>query len=60
MMDLKIDDSVITETGEVGNVVHIDRLTVYVKFPTTEEIPDIRGFLKSTLTLVVSPTEECR
>lgn len=49
-MVLKPGDCVRTETGEVGRVVHISRLTVYVAFPVSGEADRIDAFLESQLT----------
>jgi hypothetical protein len=58
-MELKPGDCVRTETGEEGKVVHIDRLTVFVKFATPDEPHDIRAFLKSTLMRIEPPNADC-
>jgi hypothetical protein len=50
-MELKQGDCVRTETGEVGKIVFIDRLTAFVSFTTPGKQHDIRAFLLSTLTL---------
>jgi hypothetical protein len=58
-VELKPGDCVRTEAGEIGKIVFIDRLTVFVSFPVTGTIADIRAFLKSTLTLANVPSEDC-
>jgi preprotein translocase subunit YajC len=58
-MELKPGDCVRTESGEEGKVVHIDRLTVFVRFVTPDQPHDIRAFLKSTLTRIEPPGAEC-
>jgi hypothetical protein len=54
-MELKRDDWVETESGEVGKVVHISRLTVYVAFPIPEREDLVQAYLESRLTKVNRP-----
>jgi hypothetical protein len=49
-MELKRDDWVKTESGEIGKVVHISRLTVFVAFPVTGKVDRIEAYLESQLT----------
>ena len=56
---MKPGDCVRTESGEVGKVIHIDRLTVFVAFDVPPTAHDIKAFLESQLTLIDPPNEEC-
>jgi hypothetical protein len=49
-MDLKAGDWVKTQSGEVGKVVHISRLTVFVAIPDPPKPDRIEAFLESQLT----------
>ena len=51
-MELKRGDCVRTESGDVGLVVHISRLTVFVAFPMPEKEDLVQGYLASQLTKV--------
>jgi hypothetical protein len=51
-MELKLGDNVRTESGEVGKIIHIDCLTVFVAFAIPPKAHDIKAFLASELTLV--------
>ncbi len=54
-MELKRDDWVKTMSGEVGKVVHISRLTVFVAFPMPEKADLVQAYLESELKKVESP-----
>jgi hypothetical protein len=51
-MDLKRDDWVKTGTDEVGKVVHISKLTVFVALSDFPQPDRIEAFLESQLTKV--------
>jgi hypothetical protein len=57
-MELIAGDYVKTESGEIGKVVHIDRLTVFVSFAQQPhpQPHEIRAFLKSALTKIDPPS----
>jgi preprotein translocase subunit YajC len=55
IMGLQQGDRVRTESGEVGTVIHIDGLTVFVAFAMPPQAHDIKAFLKSQLTLIDPP-----
>jgi preprotein translocase subunit YajC len=57
-MELNVGDYVKTESGEIGKVIHIDRLTVFVSLAqhTHPEPHEIRAFLKSALIKVDPPS----
>ena len=56
-MNLQPGDWVRTESGEVGTVVHIARLSVFVRLHV-EQIPEnVRAFLESELTRIDAPQE---
>jgi hypothetical protein len=56
VMALKPGDTVRTEAGEVGKVVHIDRLTVFVTFNVPPGKPErLEAFLESQLTQLSPP-----
>lgn len=55
-MALMPGDSVRTESGEVGKVVHIDRLTVFVTFLVPGKSDRMEAFLESQLTTVDPPS----
>jgi hypothetical protein len=48
-MDLQPGDWVKTERGEVGKVVHISRLTVFVALPDPPKPDRIEAFLEGQL-----------
>ena len=54
-MELKRDDWVKTESGEVGKVVHISRLTVFVAIMVPCKEDRIEAFLESQLTKIERP-----
>lgn len=51
-MELQHDDWVKTELGEIGKVVHISRLTVFVTLTDHPNSDRIEAFLESQLTKV--------
>jgi hypothetical protein len=55
-MELKRDDWVTTESGEVGKVVHISRLTIFVAHLVPCKEDRIDAYLESQLTKIVRPT----
>jgi preprotein translocase subunit YajC len=56
VMALKPGDTVRTEAGEVGKVIHIDRLTVFVTFNAPPgETERMEAFLESQLTKLAAP-----
>ena len=61
-VNLQAGDCVKTETGEVGKVVHISRLTVFVAFPMKGKDDRIQAFLESGLTKIEpsTPDGECQ
>jgi hypothetical protein len=54
-VELQRGDYLRTEKGDVGKVVHISRLTVFVAFPVKGADNRIDAFLESQLTRVNSP-----
>jgi hypothetical protein len=56
-MELNVGDYVKTEQGEIGKVMHIDRLTVFVSFAQQShpQPHEIRAYLKSALTKTDPP-----
>jgi hypothetical protein len=54
-MALKPGDIIRTEAGEVGKVVHIDRLTVFVTFTGPSALDRMEAFLESQLTKLDEP-----
>jgi hypothetical protein len=57
-MELKRDDWVKTESGEVGKVVHISRLTVFVVHIVPCKEDRIEAYLESQLTKVDRPVRQ--
>jgi hypothetical protein len=57
MMELKVGDNVRTDSGEIGKVFHIDRLTVFVAFPVPAQADRISAFLESHLMKLGPPDE---
>ena len=51
-MELKRDDWVKTEKGEVGKVVHISRLTVFVAITVSCKEDRMEAYLESQLTKI--------
>ena len=51
-MKLQLGDWVKTEKDEVGKVVHISRLTVFVALPNHPKPDRVEAFLESQLTKV--------
>ncbi len=54
-MELKRDDWVKTESGEVGKVVHVSRLTVFVAHLVACKEDRIKAYLESQLTKLERP-----
>jgi hypothetical protein len=54
-MELQAGDWVKTEKDEVGKVVHISRLTVFVALPNHPKPDRIEAFLESQITKVAGP-----
>ncbi len=54
-MDLNRDDWVKNEKGELGRVVHISRLTVFIVLSDYPKPDRVEGFLESQLTKVERP-----
>jgi preprotein translocase subunit YajC len=57
-MSLQKGDWVRTESGEIGRIVDIYRLTAFVDLKGQMNNDDIQGFLLSTLTKIDPPIEE--
>jgi hypothetical protein len=56
MMGLKPGDIVKTESGDVGKVVHISRLTIFVALTVPGNEDRVEAFLESQLTKI-DPTK---
>ena len=56
-MDLQRDEWVRTESGEVGKIVHISRMTVFVAIQVRGKEDRIEAFLESQLTKIERPAE---
>ena len=56
-MQFENGDCVRTESGEVGRVVHIARLTVFVQLDAEPENASLKAFLMSRLTKIDPPCE---
>ena len=56
-MELKQNDWVKTPSGDIGKVVHISRLTVFVAFPVPDKADLVQAYLESQLTKVNRPSE---
>jgi hypothetical protein len=54
-MALQVGDWVRTESGAVGQVVHISRLTVFVSFPEQNKDDTILAYLESQLSKTDPP-----
>ena len=54
-MDLRPNDYVKTQSGDVGKLVHISRLTVFVAFPIPGKGDLVQAYLESQLTKVDRP-----
>jgi hypothetical protein len=54
-MALQPGDLVSTKTGEVGKVVHINRLTVFVAVAVPDQPDRVEAFLESDLTPIDPP-----
>jgi hypothetical protein len=59
-MGLQPGDCVKSLAGDVGKIVHISRLTVFVAIPVPEKVDRIEAFLESQLEKVEpsTPTDE--
>ncbi len=57
-MTLQAGDWVKTEKGEVGKVVHISRLTIFVALTVDENNDRIEAYLESQLTKVERPERQ--
>jgi hypothetical protein len=55
IMKLQPGDWVRAETGEVGKVVHISRLTVFVAVAVPDKEDRVEAFLESDLTKIDPP-----
>ena len=49
-VDLKRDDLVRTEFNDIGKVVHVTGLTVFVALPIYPKVDRIEGYLEGALT----------
>jgi preprotein translocase subunit YajC len=56
-MDLQPGDCVRIESGEIGKVVHVSRLTVFVALAANNKTDSVKAFLESQLTKVPPPCE---
>jgi preprotein translocase subunit YajC len=56
-MGLQPGDHVRTESGDVGKVVHISRLTVFVALATRNEADTVQGYLESQLEKIAPPAK---
>lgn len=56
-MQFENGDCVRTESGEVGKVVHVARLTVFVQLDAEPENASLKAFLMSRLTKIDPPCE---
>jgi hypothetical protein len=54
-MELQAGEWVKTESGEVGKVVHISRLTIFVAIPDPPRPDRVEAFLASQLTRAERP-----
>jgi len=54
-MELQRGDWITTASGEVGQVVHISRLTVFVVFAIPRQDDRIEAYLESQLTKIDPP-----
>ena len=57
-MYLQEGDWVRTETGEIGKIVHIYRLSAFVDLKGQKDDKDIKSFLLSTLIKMEPPKNE--
>lgn len=57
-MELKSGDWVRTAAGEVGHIVHIARLTAFVRITPPPEDSEVKAFLVSALTRIDPPGEQ--
>jgi preprotein translocase subunit YajC len=56
-MKLQPGDCVKTESGEVGKVVRVSRLTVFVAIPERGKVDSIKAFIESQLAKVEKPPD---
>jgi hypothetical protein len=56
-MNFQPGDWVRTESDEVGTVIHIARLSVFVRLDGQEKPENVRAFLESELTRIDPPQE---
>jgi hypothetical protein len=54
-MELQPGDWVKTKDDEVGKIVHISKLTVFVALPDYPKPDQVKAFLESQLTKVAGP-----
>lgn len=54
-MELQAGDYVKTQSGDIGKVVHISRLTIFVAFPVPGKEDLVQAYLESQLTKVERP-----
>ena len=54
-MELQSGDWVRTESGAIGKLIHISRLTVFVAFAVPGKVDRIDAFLESQLTKTERP-----
>ena len=59
-MELKRDDWVKTESGEVGKVVHISRLAIFVAHLVPCKVDRMDAYLESQLTKIEQPGNPVR
>lgn len=57
-MNLQEGDWVRTETGEIGKIVHIHRLSAFVDLHAESNVHDVKAFLLSALTKTEPPKQE--
>ena len=55
---LQSGDWVRSDTGEVGRVVHITRLTVFVQLASAPKDASLKAYLMSQLTKIEPPDEQ--
>jgi hypothetical protein len=56
-IELDQGDWVTTHNGQIGEVVHISRMTVFVAFSNNEKSDTVAAFLESELTKIDPPAE---
>jgi preprotein translocase subunit YajC len=55
---LQSGDWVRTDTGEVGRVVHVTRLTVFVQLESEPNDASLKAYLMSQLTKIAPPDKQ--